>query len=146
MTVKTGTKVGLGLVAGFLALASCGACGSALSSGRYNTPGASHAQLPNAGAPAAPAVAALPPGYVSGDGTLIVGTDIAPGTYRTPGPPAGEVMPYCYWKRLKDFNGGLSSIIVSGVASREGQSQVVTVSPGDAAFETSRCQPWQKIK
>lgn len=112
---------------------------------RYNTPSQTHAQLPARAAPTS-TTAALPAGFVTGDGTLIVGTDIQPGTYRTAGPPPGESMPYCYWKRLKGFSGSLDEIITSGVASREGQSQVVTVSASDAAFETSRCQPWQKIR
>jgi hypothetical protein len=40
-----------------------------------------------------------------GQGTFIVRTDIAPGTYRSSGGSA------CYWERLRDFTGGLYSII-----------------------------------
>ena len=70
-----------------------------------------------------------------GQGTFIVGVDVAPGTYRARG--AG-----CYWARLKGFNGELSAIIANGNASG---SVIVTIAPGDRGFTSSRCGTWTRI-
>ena len=54
--------------------------------------GTAHAEPDATPAPApAPAVA------IDADGTYAVGTDIAPGTYQSPGPVEGDA---CYWKRV----------------------------------------------
>ena len=71
-----------------------------------------------------------------GDGTWRVGADIQPGTYRAPGGPN------CYWERLRNFKGGLNSIIVNGGFSR---NQTVTIDPSDAGFSTRSCGTWQPL-
>ena len=77
-----------------------------------------------------------PPGpktTIDADGTYAVGTDIAPGAYQSAGPIDDGA---CYWKRV---NG---SGIVDNALSKK--PQFVQIDPGDTAFTTSDCQPWQK--
>ena len=80
-----------------------------------------------------------PPGLkttIDHDGTYAVGTDIAPGTYSSAGPVAGGT---CYWKRMSSLNG--RDIIDNAMSLKP---QVVQIDPGDKAFKTDGCQPWQK--
>jgi hypothetical protein len=69
-----------------------------------------------------------------GEGTYIVGTDIAPGTYSARG--AG-----CYWARLRAFTGELSAIIANDNATGR---TIVTISRGDRGFTSSRCGTWSR--
>jgi hypothetical protein len=71
-----------------------------------------------------------------GAGTFIVGTDIAPGLWRSAG---GST---CYWARLSGFGGSLGEIIANQVA---GDSGTVQIAPGDKGFTSSRCGTWTKI-
>lgn len=71
---------------------------------------------------------------IPGNGTFLVGEDIAPGTYRTDG--SGN---FCYWARLSGLSGEFQDIITNGVP--EG-SAYVTISASDVAFETSSCGQW----
>ena len=83
-----------------------------------------------------PAPPPPPPGpktTIDADGTYAVGTDIAPGAYQSAGPIDDGA---CYWKRV---NG---SGIVDNALSKK--AQFVQIDPGDTAFTTSDCQPWQK--
>jgi hypothetical protein len=66
------------------------------------------------------------------DGTYAVGTDIVAGTYSSGGPVGDGT---CYWKRV---NG---SDTVDNAMSKK--PQVVRIDPGDTAFKTDGCQPWQ---
>jgi hypothetical protein len=68
------------------------------------------------------------------DGTYIVGTGIQPGTYRTRVASLG-----CYWERLSGFGGTLDEIIANDFTNA---TAVVTISPTDAGFKTSRCGTW----
>lgn len=70
------------------------------------------------------------------DGTYIVRTDIAPGTWRSEGGTN------CYWARLSGFGGTLREIIANDNA---GPSTVVQIGPNDAGFKSSRCGTWTKI-
>ena len=75
---------------------------------------------------------------MAGDGGMFkVGTDIAPGTYRS----TGNKDDLCYWERAKDAEHGLDSILandnVTGTA-------VVTISTKDAYFKTTDCKNWTK--
>jgi hypothetical protein len=70
------------------------------------------------------------------DGTYLVGPDIAPGTYRAPGGDA------CYWARLKDTDGDLSSVLANGLG---GGRKVVTIARTDKAFETRGCGAWTRL-
>ncbi|AKJ12662.1 hypothetical protein ABB07_22315 [Streptomyces incarnatus] len=85
-----------------------------------------------------PKAKGTPVSSMDGDGGMYkVGTDIAPGTYKS----TGNGDDSCYWERAKDAEHGLDSIIandnVTGTA-------VVTVSPGDAYFKTTGCGAWKK--
>lgn len=95
-----------------------------------------------------PAPAAEPPGVVSsgigeaipGDGTFLVGTDAAPGQYRTTVPTTSIL---CYWERLSDTTGELDDIIANGNA-KPGTQAVVTIEEGDRAFRSEGCGLWQR--
>ncbi len=79
-----------------------------------------------------PAPPPAPKTTIDADGTYAVGTDIAPGTYASAGPiPDGA----CYWKRS---NG---DTLVDNALTKK--PQVVQIEPGDTAFTTNDCQPWQ---
>jgi hypothetical protein len=71
-----------------------------------------------------------------GQGTHIVGVDIAPGTYRSRGGDG------CYWERLRDFTGGLNSILANDNVTG---STIVTISRADKGFESSSCAAWTRI-
>ena len=82
-----------------------------------------------------PPPSAVTPRFATfGDGTLIVGKDIAPGTYRNKSPHPG-----CYWARLKGFSGATSDIITNENANGP---QVVTISGSDSGFESDGCGTW----
>lgn len=68
-------------------------------------------------------------------GTYIVGSDVAPGVYRS----VGNVG--CYWARLSSFT-GTNDLIDNDY--NDG-SLVVTIAPSDRGFETSRCGNWERI-
>ncbi|HLH73918.1 MAG TPA: hypothetical protein VKX96_11600 [Chloroflexota bacterium] len=83
----------------------------------------------------APPPSATAPQFTTfGDGTLMVGKDITPGTYRNKSPNPG-----CYWARLKGFSGATSDIIANENADGP---QVVTISGSDAGFESDGCGTW----
>lgn len=74
-----------------------------------------------------------------GDGIWIVGTDMAPGTYRTT-VPGGN----CYWARLRGFDSGnLNNILANDLPGKG--SAIVEITPSDAGFETSGCGIWKKV-
>ena len=70
-----------------------------------------------------------------GQGTLIVGTDMVPGTYKSS--KGGS----CYWERLSAFTGDFSAII----ANHYGSAGVVTIRSSDRGFSSSRCGTWTKV-
>ncbi|MFI6319002.1 hypothetical protein ACIBG8_15840 [Nonomuraea sp. NPDC050556] len=76
---------------------------------------------------------------VPGNGTLVVGRDIQPGTYKTAGPLAGQTM--CYWARLKDTSLDLANVLDSGMPKGPA---TVTIVPTDKAFQTGGCADWIK--
>lgn len=84
---------------------------------------------------ARPASPSLPPGAIPGDGTFLVGADIQPGTYTTPGPTDDSA----YWARLSGASGDLDEILANG--NFRG-SCTVTIKPTDVMFETSGALPW----
>jgi hypothetical protein len=86
--------------------------------------------------PASPvvSVAAFSQRIGFGNGTYLIGADIAPGTYRTVGAPDG-----CYWARLRGTSGGSNDIIANDFGSGW---NVVTIAPTDLAFKTSGCGTW----
>lgn len=90
--------------------------------------------------PAPPASPAFPAALTTtfGEGRFVVGTDIAPGTYRTTG-PSGHLD--CYWERLKD-TGGTDSIIANNLGRGPA---TVTIDNSDGAFQTRWCNTWTKV-
>jgi hypothetical protein len=70
------------------------------------------------------------------DGMYFVGTDIAPGTYKS------TASDNCYWERLSSFGGGLSGIIANDNAST---ATIVTIKSSDKGFNSEGCGPWSKI-
>ncbi|MBA3802867.1 MAG: hypothetical protein H0X22_08175, partial [Acidimicrobiia bacterium] len=68
-----------------------------------------------------------------GEGTQLVGDDIKPGTYITPGTDG------CYWERLSGLGGSTEEIIVNDFSSGP---RIVSILPGDVAFNSSRCGQW----
>jgi hypothetical protein len=71
-----------------------------------------------------------------GQGTFLVGVDIAPGTYRSRGGGG------CYWARLRAFTGALSAIIANDNASG---SAIVTIKRTDRGFKSSGCGTWSRL-
>ena len=70
-----------------------------------------------------------------GEGTFIVGTDVAAGTWRADGDASG-----CFWTRLSGFSGGFDQIIANNFGAN-----VVTIAATDAGFDSSDCGTWTKI-
>lgn len=79
-----------------------------------------------------PPPTATPDPNVVKPGTYLVGTDIRPGLYR--GETSGfDIFSSCYWERLKDLSGNLSSIIAND--NSIGQ-YYIEVSESDFALRT----------
>ena len=74
-----------------------------------------------------------PPAEGYPDGTYLVGSDIAPGLYRSSG---GE---FCIWERLSGLSGEFDDIIAAGY---EEGSAVVEIREGDMAFKSTGCGAW----
>jgi hypothetical protein len=70
------------------------------------------------------------------DGTYRVGAEIKPGTYKAPGGGG------CYWERMRDFEGGLNSIIAN---ESPAGSTTVTIKSGDKGFKTHGCGTWKRL-
>jgi hypothetical protein len=70
-----------------------------------------------------------------GDGTFIVGVDIAPGRYRSSGGDG------CYLARLRGFGGTLGEIISNGNPSGRA---VVTILGSDRGFQSDGCGTWKR--
>ncbi|BCQ09156.1 hypothetical protein JMUB5695_02595 [Mycobacterium heckeshornense] len=85
-----------------------------------------------------PPATPIPKTVMETDGTYRVGTDIVLGTYRSAG-RSSEGESDCYWARLNSLNP--TDIIDNNISTGP---QVVALQPGDAAFLTHSCQPWQK--
>jgi hypothetical protein len=71
------------------------------------------------------------------DGAFMVNMDIAPGTWRSSGNGG------CYWERLRGFSGEFADIIANDNVS---EPTVVTISPEEAGFSSTRCGTWTKIQ
>ncbi|WP_433450854.1 hypothetical protein ACQPXS_20890 [Streptomyces sp. CA-142005] len=85
-----------------------------------------------------PKAKGTPASSMDGDGGMFkVGTDIAPGTYKS----TGNADDSCYWERTKDAAHGLNSIIANNNVTG---TAVVTISPSDAYFKTTGCGDWKK--
>lgn len=71
---------------------------------------------------------------ITKDGTFVVGTDIAPGTYASAGPVGDGT---CYWKRMSSAD---SNNVIDNALSKK--PQIVQIEATDAKFKTNGCQPW----
>jgi hypothetical protein len=98
---------------------------------------------PSAAAPVEDRRPAVPAGQI-GEGVWLVGQDVEPGTYRSPGATTVMGFNFCSWQRLSDTSGETSAIIASGTGNA-GEQQVVTIAATDTAFEVSGCEPFVKI-
>ncbi|MFE0347798.1 hypothetical protein [Streptomyces griseoluteus] len=76
-------------------------------------------------------------GVLSGDGDFRVGTDIAPGTYRS----TGNAHRSCRWERARDAEHRLRSVITNGHSTG---TAVVTIRPTDVYFRSTGCGGWKK--
>lgn len=73
-------------------------------------------------------------------GTLEVGKEVKPGTYST---TAAEDSFGCYWARLRNFDGGVESIIANGNLG-PGQKGRFTVKKSDKGLELTGDCVWKK--
>lgn len=103
----------LGLILAFGLGAAVGSAGKTTPASSSAAPTTVTVAAPVGGAvaPAQPPAAPAEPKTDFGDGTYLVGTDIAVGSYKSNGPREGGVG-QCYWARLKDDSG--SNIIANG--------------------------------
>jgi len=69
-------------------------------------------------------------------GTWLVGAQVSPGTYRAPNTTGA-----CYWERVRNFEGQISSIIANDFVFGAGEV-FVSISPGDVGFYTGGCGTW----
>ena len=100
------------------------------------SPTPTHTPTPTPTPSPTPTPTATPePGF--GDGTWIVGVDMDPGTYASPG---GE---RCSWKRLSGLGGTRDETIVWELwpVGR----QIVAISSTDAGFQTEDCGRWRLL-
>ena len=73
----------------------------------------------------------------SGDGTWVVGSELASGTYA-----AGPGLDSCSWERLSGFSGEFEDIIAIDVGNPR---PIVTIFPTDAGFTSASCGEWLPI-
>lgn len=78
------------------------------------------------------------PGSAIPDGMHRVGIDVMPGTWTTNGPAGGS----CYWSRVKDWRGGLDSLLANDIGPAP---RTVTILPTDVGFTSTRCTGWTKV-
>jgi hypothetical protein len=69
------------------------------------------------------------------DGTYVIGTDLAPGTYRTLSAPSA----LCYWARTSGFGGSVAEINANEITKA---STIVTIGVDDKGFTSTGCGTW----
>ena len=74
-----------------------------------------------------------------GDGSVVVGRDIAPGLYAASRVPGDS----CYWERQSGLGGEPADIIDNDFVFDDG-AVVVTIANGDFSFTSSGCGTWTK--
>lgn len=72
-------------------------------------------------------------------GTWEVGTEVKPGTY------IAEATEYCYWARLRNFDGDLDSIVANGNLDA-GQRGRITVKKSDKGLELNGDCVWVRSR
>jgi hypothetical protein len=78
------------------------------------------------------------PGSAIPDGMSRVGVDVLPGVWQSSGAPGTT----CYWARLKDWTGGVDSILGNDIGAGK---RLVTILPTDTGFDSSSCGGWTKV-
>lgn len=91
---------------------------------------------PTAGSPVVTPKTTLSPSV--DEGAWLVGTDIKPGTYRSPGATEG----YCAWVVRKNQDQD-AEVVAVGTADKPNEPQRVALKSGQV-FETTGCRPWVK--
>jgi len=91
---------------------------------------------PTATAPVKPKPVEQAPPRVPEDGTLLVGKDVAPGTYQTR-IPAKKFISSCYWARLRDTDDSIDSIIDNDLKTSAGALMTLKVRATDYAVEVN---------
>lgn len=95
--------------------------------------------VPTTTPPPAP-TATQPPGIYD-EGTLLVPSEVKPGTYRATVPQSSSG---CYWERLRGTSGQFADIIANGLAN-PGAKVTVTIRSSDKAFKSEGCGDWTKV-
>lgn len=99
------------------------------------------AQRPSAAQREAAAAPTVPAGQI-GPGVWLVGSDVAPGTYRSSGASGDR---YCMWSRHSSAAGGSMDDILASDGQRGAGQMIVTIQSGDALFRTNGCAPFVKV-
>ena len=75
-------------------------------------------------------------------GTWLVGSQIAPGTYRA------SAKYLCYWARVSGFGAGQEDVVEEGLVETDaGAELTVTLQASDAGFTTDDdCGPWTRVE
>ena len=81
----------------------------------------------------------IAPGEPFGDGTWLVGSEVAPGLYVAE--PAHPVWEQCEWERRRDFRRGVARFFE--ISSSASLAAVVEIDPGDAGFHSRNCDVWR---
>jgi hypothetical protein len=77
-----------------------------------------------------------------GDGTYVVGKEIAPGTYKTAGAAPASLVTMCVWSVVANDDQD-ADYIDSGVIDKENDSNRTTLKKGNV-FKTTGCKAWIK--
>jgi len=75
-----------------------------------------------------------------GAGMWLVGSQVAPGRYRSNGSPGAA----CTWSRLADLRNTIYSANAQGMTPA-GVPVSVTIAPDDVAFESHNCSAWTSV-
>lgn len=76
---------------------------------------------------------------IAGDGSWLIGKQIKPGTYRTPGQSTS-----CYWALRSNLSYSYDATIVSSYGRRG--AQTVALGPNARAFITYGCGRWELVR
>ncbi|MGW2211035.1 hypothetical protein [Streptomyces sp. NPDC001781] len=101
------------------------------------TAGSGSRQVPGGDGASEGAGSGAAKGALSGDADFRVGTDIAPGTYRS----IGNAHRSCRWERVRDAEHPLRSVIANGHTTG---TAVVTIRSTDAYFRSAGCGGWER--
>ena len=81
----------------------------------------------------------IAPGEPFGDGTWLVGSEVAPGLYVAE--RAHPVWEKCEWERRRDFRRGVARFFE--ISSSASLAAIVEINPDDAGFHSRNCGVWR---